>query len=152
RSLAREFIASLPLLLLLCVAMFGTLLLLGKKVSTVFSGINSGLKVDGPGSAGGWWAPAGAAAPAAPPATMVSHESDRAVGQQAAIKAGQIDDNAQYADYLHYLASYQGTPGLPLDVSERYMISVLDDQQRPLLDAHVRIYADQQQLFDGRTY
>ncbi|NJN65616.1 MAG: VWA domain-containing protein [Chloroflexaceae bacterium] len=37
-------------------------------------------------------------------------------------------------------------------MSERYLITVLNDRQHPLLDARVRIYDGQQQLFEGRTY
>jgi hypothetical protein len=72
--------------------------------------------------------------------------------QQAAIKAGEIDDNDRIEDYLRYLDAYQGPPAQALDVRERYLIAIRDDQQRPLLDAHVRIYEDQRQVFDGRTY
>jgi hypothetical protein len=134
----------------------GLLTLMGGRESTVFSTINSGLA---PGGGGGPAAlpppprnplpPAPvAAAPAQPGPAGNTPRRD----QQAAIKAGEIDDNDRFEDYLRYLDSYQGPPAQALDVRERYLIAVRDDQQRPLLDAHVRIYEDQRQVFEGRTY
>ncbi|MBX0327427.1 VWA domain-containing protein [Oscillochloris sp. ZM17-4] len=76
----------------------------------------------------------------------------RPVGQEASLKAGEINDNAQFADYLAYLRSYQDGGVRPADVGERYLISVIDDNQRPVLDARVTVYADEQVVFTGRTY
>jgi hypothetical protein len=73
-------------------------------------------------------------------------------GQPAPLKAGEIDDNQDFAAYLDYLASYQGPPATTIDVSERYRIAVRDGSQRPLVDARVRIYDGEQQVFEGRTY
>jgi Mg-chelatase subunit ChlD len=73
-------------------------------------------------------------------------------GRPAPLKAGEIDDNAQFESYLEYLDTYQGPPARTVDVSERYLITVLDNNQQPVLDAHVRIYAGEQQVFEGRTY
>ncbi|HMP40928.1 MAG TPA: VWA domain-containing protein, partial [Roseiflexaceae bacterium] len=68
------------------------------------------------------------------------------------IRAGEIDDNADFAAYLDYLAGYRGAGVLPFDVSQRILITVSNQRQEPILDAQVRIYAGQQQLFSGRTY
>jgi hypothetical protein len=78
----------------------------------------------------------------------------RAQGQQAPLKAGERDDNDQFAAYLDYLRGYAGptTNIRPVDVNERYLITVRDADQRPVLDARVRIFDGQQLLFDGRTY
>lgn len=74
-------------------------------------------------------------------------------GGPAPLKAGEIDDNAQFAGYLDYLATYQGDLVREADVSERYIITVRDNGQQPLMDALVRIYDEQdQQVFAGRTY
>lgn len=86
----------------------------------------------------------GASAPAPAP---------RSQGAPAPLKAGEIDDNADFVAYLDYLASFQGSRVRFADVSERYFITVLGDEQQPLMDAEVRIFDEQgQELFMGRTY
>jgi hypothetical protein len=90
-------------------------------------------------------APAGTTSAAAP-------EVPKRQGQVAPLKAGEVDDNAEFQDYLAYLQTYEGLQMRTVDVSERYIITVMDDDQRPLLDAQVRIYDEQQQVFAGRTY
>ncbi|MFL5801239.1 MAG: vWA domain-containing protein [Roseiflexaceae bacterium] len=139
------------------------LTLLGGKTSQVFSTINSGLNPGGGFGGGG----GGGAPPIPPPRRTTASPAPVDVApvqphpagytpkqdhQQAAITAGEIDDNDRIQDYLHYLEKYQGPPAHALDVHERYLIAVHDDQQRPLLDAHVRIYDGQSQVFEGRTY
>jgi len=146
-------------------ALFGiaALSIMGGKVSTVFTAINSGLD-GGPGSAPAPYAaeapqplsevgaPAGVAAmqptPVAAPQPPVIDQQQPATP----LKAGQVDDNADFAAYLAYLSSYHGPPARPVDVSERYILSVTNQHQQPILDARVRLFdAQQQQLFDGRT-
>ncbi len=110
---------------------------------------------DGAGAALSEEAP-GFAAEDAPDAEL-PHEPDEVRrperrGQPAPLKAGEIDDNQDFAAYLDYLASYQGPPATTIDVSERYRIAVRDGSQRPLVDARVRIYDGEQQVFEGRTY
>jgi Mg-chelatase subunit ChlD len=74
-------------------------------------------------------------------------------GAPAPLKAGERDDNARFPEYLDYLATYRGPPVRLADVSERYIISVLGGNQRPLLDAQVQIFDEQDNLvFEGRTY
>lgn len=72
--------------------------------------------------------------------------------QYQAIRAGEIDDNLDFAEYSSYLQNYYGMPAIPVDVSERYIITVVNDRQQPVLDARVRLYDGQQLLFEGRTY
>jgi hypothetical protein len=68
------------------------------------------------------------------------------------LKAGQVDDNADFAAYQTYLSAYHGPPARQVDVSERYILSVTNQQQQPILDARVRLFdAQQQQVFEGRT-
>jgi Mg-chelatase subunit ChlD len=92
----------------------------------------------------------GAAAPTAPAAD--SPAAARPSGQEASLKAGELNDNERFNEYLDYLQSYRGDGVRPADVSERYLVSVIDDNQRPVLDAHVTIYADDKVVFRGRTY
>lgn len=72
--------------------------------------------------------------------------------QQPALRAGEIDDNQDFAAYLGYLAGAQGIRARQLDVSERYLITVMNEDQQPVLDARVRLYDQQALLFEGRTY
>ncbi len=91
--------------------------------------------------------------PTPAPTANPGGERQALTGAPAPLKAGEIDDNTQFQAYLNYLASYQGPTVRQVDVSERYLITVLDNNQQPLLDATVRIYDEQdQQIFAGRTY
>lgn len=76
----------------------------------------------------------------------------RPVGQEASLRAGELDDNDRFADYLGYLQGY-GVGGVrPADVSERVIIRVIDDSQRPVLDARVTVFDGERAIFRGRTY
>ncbi len=87
------------------------------------------------------------------PAPTNNAERDSFVGAPAPLKAGEIDDNEQFSAYLDYLTTYQGAPVRTVDVSERYIIEVISNDQQPLLDARVTVYDEQdQQLFEGLTY
>ncbi|MEI8307153.1 MAG: vWA domain-containing protein [Chloroflexales bacterium] len=159
----RQFIGSLIALGLVVVVAIGFLSVMGGKVSTVFSSINSGLS-DGPSVGGGYHPAAGGAPPVAPPpsvpppaapaptAASTNPSAARPVGQEASIKAGEINDNDRFAEYLDYLQSYHSGGVRLADVSERYVISVTNDNQRPVFDAHVTVYADDQVVFRSRTY
>jgi hypothetical protein len=72
--------------------------------------------------------------------------------QYTPLKAGEVDDNADFNDYLAYLRSSGGIRAHTVDVSERYILKVTNSQQQPVLDARVRIFDGQQQVFEGRTY
>lgn len=149
----------------------------GQRASSVFSEVNSGLSerpgqsaaaptaaaaapVDSPPiiSAAPTAAPAAEAAPAGGPAggdtagTGPAGAPERPLGQEASLRAGEIDDNAAFQDYLAYLDSYRFTDVRRADVRERYLISVIDDNQRPVLDARVTVYAGETPVFRGRTY
>lgn len=85
-------------------------------------------------------------------ASSSSAPPQRPVGQEASLRAGEIDDNDRFADYLDYLARYQEGGVRLADVSERYLIRVIDDSQRPVLDARITIYDGERAIFRGRTY
>ncbi|NTW03216.1 MAG: VWA domain-containing protein [Oscillochloris sp.] len=85
-------------------------------------------------------------------ATTPNASVARPQGQEVSLKAGEINDNEQFAAYLDYLQSYRDGDVRLAAVSERYLIRVINDDQRPVLDAHVTIYADDQVVFRGRTY
>ena len=87
-----------------------------------------------------------------------SASSAGAVGiqQQAEpLKAGEVDDNAEWDDYLLYRRDYAGPQINDLDISERYVIEVEDGQGNPVLGANVMVYLDgqeRQEIYNGRTY
>ncbi len=97
-------------------------------------------------------APAATMAPADVAGGAASPARERPLGQEASLRAGEIDDNARFADYLSYLESYGFNDVRRADVSERYLISVLDERQRPVLDARVTVYDGERAVFRGRTY
>jgi hypothetical protein len=92
--------------------------------------------------------PEAAAAPAEAPQpapTMAANQG------QSSLRAGEVDDNADWDAYLLYRLNYAGPPVHDRDVSERYMVTVTDQQGRPLLDAGVAFYAGDELLFGART-
>jgi hypothetical protein len=86
-----------------------------------------------------------AARPTPPPA--IPNEQ-----QATPLKASVVDDNADFATYLEYLRAYSGPPARQIDISERYILTVLNGQQQPVLDARVRLFDGDTQVFEGRTY
>jgi hypothetical protein len=76
--------------------------------------------------------------------------------QSQPLKAGAVDDNAQWDDYLLYRRNYRGPMVHDRDVAERYVIEVEDGQGNPVLGATVRVLLpDQQQhqeIYRARTY
>jgi hypothetical protein len=71
------------------------------------------------------------------------------------LNTGEIDDNARWDNYLlyrrNYLAQYQGTVH-DVDVSNRQIITVMDEQGMPLMGAWVRVYNGQTLVSESRTY
>jgi hypothetical protein len=74
------------------------------------------------------------------------------VYNQEPLKAGAVDDNLKFYDYLRYLQGYHDAPALAFDVSERYIVQVMDSNGRTAANCNVKIYADQTLLFEGKTY
>jgi hypothetical protein len=70
---------------------------------------------------------------------------------QSSLKAGQVDDNASFNDYLAYLGSYNGSPIHPIDVQRRLFVRVLDPNQQPVAGARVQLFDGARQVFDGST-
>jgi hypothetical protein len=62
--------------------------------------------------------------------------------QSAPLRAGSVDDNAQWDDYLLYRLQFHewGIPVHELDVSERHTIKVVNQSARPVLDAVVEVF------------
>lgn len=94
-----------------------------------------------------------AAAPAAPAsggaAAPAAH--DRSVGY-APVTAGVTDDNIEWNAYSDYLNRHWGDYYVnPRDVSERYILHVIDEKRLAVHDATVEIYSGDELIFAGRT-
>ena len=76
---------------------------------------------------------------------------NQAMMQYEPVTAGVTDDNEQWNDYLDYRTRHQGLWVKERDVSERYVIRVVDQHALPLHDALVEVFANDQLLFTGRT-
>lgn len=78
--------------------------------------------------------------------------------QNSRLTAGEVDDNAQWDDYLLYLRDYNGARVERIDISERHQIWVQDGQDQPVVGQEVRISANEEQVAvlrthsDGRAY
>lgn len=79
-------------------------------------------------------------------------EDTPALNPAALLMTGEIDDNAQWDDYLFYLQNYTGPAALPMDVSRRYQIWVTNDLGHPVVGAPVKISANGQEVTTLRTH
>jgi hypothetical protein len=82
---------------------------------------------------------------------LPSYTNPQPVNQDP-LKAGSVDDNLKFDEYMTYLRNYRGSQILNFDVSERYIINVLDGNARTVANSLVRVYAGQDMLFEGKTY
>jgi len=94
---------------------------------------------------------------------VAQSSADLSAGQpyrqvQSDLTAGQVDDNAQFSDYLNYLSAYGGMTGggtgegiMPVDVSQRLFVRVLDNSQHPVAGARVQLNDGNRKVFDGTT-
>jgi Mg-chelatase subunit ChlD len=89
--------------------------------------------------------------PGAPlsPDTPVSSEP-----QSSALRAGSVDDNEQWEDYLLYRQDFLGT-GVPVhdvDVSGRRIVTVTNRAGDPVVGASVRLLAGERVVAEARTH
>ena len=98
---------------------------------------------------------------ASEPADGGSDSADRAPGtsaggasetQRTALSAGEVNDNELWDEYLLYRREYAGDPVHDVDVSERYVVTVTDADDRPVHNALVTVSSGGTMLFEGRTY
>jgi hypothetical protein len=83
-------------------------------------------------------------------------ETEKSVRQAEPLRAGEVDDNALWDDYLLYRRNYSGPRVHDRDVTERYIIEVVDGQGIPVLDATVRVLAVdgqmREEIYSAQTY
>lgn len=74
--------------------------------------------------------------------------------QPGPLRAGSVDDNARFSDYLDFLADMKkaGVTGDPLDVSERHVITVKDKAGLPVLGATVELLAGEKVVQSARSH
>jgi hypothetical protein len=102
-----------------------------------------------------------ASAPLATPA-LVAELGDRAettaadtgltLDQNSRLTAGEVDDNAQWDDYLLYLRDYSGAFVERVDIGERHQIWVQDSQGQPVVGQEVGISANGEPVATLRTH
>ena len=71
--------------------------------------------------------------------------------QQSGLKAGEVDDNERFRDYLAYRGRYSGEAVHDVDVTGRYVVSVEDAGGDPVLGATVRVESDGEMVFEAPT-
>ena len=62
-----------------------------------------------------------------------------------------VDDNARWQEYLDYRERHADVHARPIDVRERILIAVADEQSIPVHDAHVEVLQGDRLVFAGRT-
>jgi Mg-chelatase subunit ChlD len=84
-----------------------------------------------------------------PPDTPVSSEP-----QSAALRAGSVDDNEQWEDYLLYRQDFlaTGVPVHDVDVSGRRIVTVTNRAGDPVVGATVRMFAGERVVAEARTH
>lgn len=90
-------------------------------------------------------------APARRPSYNPSPSRPDRADQYEVVTAGVTDDNMEWYDYLDYLDHNRHIYANQRDVSERYLIQVVDEAGLTVHDATVEIYASDTQIFSGRT-
>ncbi|MFQ5419058.1 MAG: VWA domain-containing protein [Anaerolineae bacterium] len=75
-----------------------------------------------------------------------------AIQPNSALNAGEVDDNADWDDYLLYLRDYAGAAVIEVDVSQRYQIFVRDSQGNPVLAARLAVKVNGQTIATLRTH
>jgi Mg-chelatase subunit ChlD len=71
--------------------------------------------------------------------------------QEPEVRAGEVDDNEKWREYLEYRRDYRGPIVHDVDISERYIITAMDQENQPILDASVTIWDGQYKLWEART-
>ena len=99
-----------------------------------------------------------------PAAPAPEHSGSRPPGHlpdrprhQPALKAGEVDDNARWQEYLRFVRDYAGRPVHETDLSNRQIVTVLDRNGNPVPNATVTLMRDGEKIpaqftyADGRT-
>jgi Mg-chelatase subunit ChlD len=88
----------------------------------------------------------------APLPTPTAYRDEVQRQQVPEVRAGEVDDNASWGEYLDYRRSYRGPRVHEVDITERYFIMALDRDNRPILDATITVWDGQTKIWEARTY
>ena len=77
---------------------------------------------------------------------------DRPIQRQADLKAGEVDDNQRWNEYLQFVADYEGPPLHPTSLADRQIIIVLDREGNPVPNALVTVSDKGKELAEYLTY
>ena len=72
--------------------------------------------------------------PASPPDRGDRHQRGRPT-----LKAGEVDDNKRWDEYLDFVEKYQGPPAHETNLSNRHIVTILDQAGKPVPNAKVTI-------------
>ncbi|GAB4181285.1 MAG: hypothetical protein Kow00108_17950 [Calditrichia bacterium] len=95
------------------------------------------------------------AMPEAPPALKMPskpHSSRKSAPSESGLKAGYADDNQQFNYYVHFLEKFKSTPHFEFPVSKRFRIQVMDKNHHPVNNATVKIYSEEKEIDQLKTY
>lgn len=70
-------------------------------------------------------------------------------GQGSGLKGGEIDDNSTFEKYLDYLASYRAANVNRVDVSQRYVLQVVDEDGKGVPNASVKVSVGTENVFSA---
>jgi hypothetical protein len=90
--------------------------------------------------------------PTAAPFATATPYHEVAQQQEPEVRAGEVDDNDKWGEYLEYRRDYRGPFVHDVDITERYIITALDQENQPILDASVTIWDGQYKLWEARTF
>ena len=87
-----------------------------------------------------------------PPSTG-KHGSPRPpTGPQPDLKAGEVDDNKRWSEYLQFTKDYEGPPVHRTNLADRQIITVLDRDGNPVPNALVTVSDNGKRLAEYLTY
>ena len=76
----------------------------------------------------------------------------RPIQPQAELKAGEVDDNQRWNEYLQFVADYEGHPVHRTSLTDRQIIVVLDREGNPVPNALVTVSDGGKKLAEYLTY
>ena len=86
-----------------------------------------------------------------PPLDTGKH-SGRPMRPQQDLKAGEVDDNQRWSEYLQFTMDYEGPPVHPTNLADRRIITVLDRDGNPVPNALVAVSDNGKRLAEYLTY
>ena len=92
------------------------------------------------------------------PGPEMSGEGTAGRQQRSALQAGEVDDNLRWQEYLEFVEQYEGPPVRTTDLRDRQVITVVDQEGKPVPNARVTFRPEGSQAgithityADGRT-